>query len=157
MAYDPQLAAAISQTFRSAVTLRLTTSQRASFEFLLQSWLGIKNIRNVQLWTREGAVTRDIINSRLGQYELDLRILIATAFINNVEPQYPVKRKSWLLPADNNIARESFAYLNDPYVTQYLTRIFFTEFFFVIEYAADSDTPPEEIDLDSPEFDDLIE
>jgi len=157
MAYDSQLAAAISQTFRAVCSSRLTNYQRNNFEYLLQSWLGIKNLRNVQLWTRPGTQTRDIINSRLGEYELDLRLLITQAFINNADPQFPVKTKCWQLPATNNEARESFGYLNDNYVREYLTRIFFTDFFFCFEYAMDSSSELERIDLDSPEFDDVIE
>ena len=157
MAFDPQLAAATSLTFRTVCTLRLTVTQRSNFEYLLQSWLGIKNLRNVQLWTRQGSVTRNFINRNLGEYEMDLRLLIAQVFINNADPQFPVKVKCWTLPIDNNSARESFSYLTDNYVREYLTRMFFTDFLFCLEYAADSNTGSERIDLDSPEFEDILE
>lgn len=157
MAFDSELAETISNTFRATIFLRLNNQQRSDFEYLLQSWLGIKNLRNVQLWTRQGAVTRNFINRGLGEVELDLRILIASKFINNAEPTFPIKTKCWFRPLDSSDAQNSFQYLTDNFVREYLTRIFFTEFSFCLEYAQDSGTPTTEIDLDSPEFEDLIE
>lgn len=157
MAYDAALAAAISNTFRATVTTRLNTPQRAFFEDLLQRWFGIKNLRNVQLWTRPGAVTRNFINRNLGEFELDLRVFVATKFIQGDFYGRPTKTKCWRMPPTDEIARMSFLYFQDEYINQYCTRIYFEDLFFCIEYAADSDNEIEEIDLDSPEFEDLVE
>jgi hypothetical protein len=157
MAYDAQLAAAISNTFRATVTTRLNTPQRTFFETLLMAWFGIKNVRNVQLWTREGVQTRNFINRNLGEVEMDLRTFVASKFIQGDFYNRPTKTKCWRMPPDDQIARQSFLWFQDEYIMQYATRIYFQDLFFCIEYAADSDTPPEEVDLDSPEFEDLIE
>lgn len=157
MAFNPALARSVSNTFRSACFLRLNTPQRSFFESLLMRWFGLKNIRNAQLWTRPGAVTRDIINSKLGEFELDMRLFVADRFIQNIEPTFPVKRKIWLMPPDNTVAMETFRWFQDAYIREYTTRIFFTDLFFVLEYAADSDTPSDIVDIDSPEFEDLLE
>jgi hypothetical protein len=157
MAFDADLANAISNTFRVTVINRLNTPQRTFFEQLLQVWLGIKNIRNVQLWTREGAQTRQFINNRLGEVELDLRVFIATKFIQGDFYTSPVKQKCWRMPPTFEIARDSLKWFFDPYIREYCTRIYFADLFFCIEYAADSNTPPESINLDSPEFDDVLE
>ncbi len=157
MAYDAELAAAISNTFRATVTTRLNTPQRAFFEELLMRWFGIKNLRNVQLWTRQGAVTRNFINRNLGEFEMNLRTFVATKFIQGDFYGRPTKTKCWRMPPDDLIARQSFLWFQDDYISQYCTRIYFQDLFFCLEYAADSDNDIEEIDLDSPEFDDLVE
>lgn len=157
MPFDAPLAAAISNTFRVSISLRLNTPQRTFFESLLQDWFAVKNLRNVQLWTRLGVQTRNFISRNLGRLEMELRVFIADRFIQTVPPTFPVKRKVWLMPPDSNTAREIFSWFQDPYIRAYCTRIFFEGLFFVLEYAADSDTPQEEVDMDSPEFDDLIE
>ena len=157
MAFDPQLARIISSRFRQACSERLTSENRISFESLIQRILGIKNIRNVQLWTRYGAVQRDIINSRLGEYELDIRVFLADRFIQNAAPFFPVKTTLFQLPANDETARKFLLYLNDNWIREYCTRIYTTSFFVVIEYAADSDTDIDQIDIDSDEFADILE
>lgn len=157
MPFDAELARAISDTFRTAVTNRLNDFQRLSFERLIQQLFGIKNLRNVQLWTRPGVQTRNFINRNLGEYELDLRTFLADRFIQLGEPTAPVKRRPFLLPVDDAGAKKFFDYLNDNFIREYCTRIFCTDRFIIIEYLADSDTPLEMPDLDSPEFDDIVE
>ena len=157
MPFDQQLASAISNTFRSAVTTRLDDVQRSSFESLLQRIFGIKNVRNVQLWTRFGTQQRNIINRNLGEYELDLRTFLADRFIQIAEPNFPVKLKRFQLPVSDSDAKKFFEYLNDNFIREYCTRIFIEGTGIYIEYAADSDTPNEMPDLDSPEFDDILE
>ena len=157
MPYDSELARVISGQFRSAVSLRLDATQRAGFERMLQILFGIRNLRNVQLWTRFGAQTRDFINRGLGELELDLRTFLASKFINNVEPTFPTKRKPFQMPLDNVAVRKFFEYITDNFIREYCTRIFVEGRFIIIEYASDSDTPAETPDLDSPEFEDITE
>jgi hypothetical protein len=157
MAFDATEAANLSNLFRSAVTTRLDSGQRGIFESFLQSLLGIRNIRNVQLWTRFGSVQRNFINRNLGQYELDLRTFVASKFVNNLEPNYPVKQKAWL-PAIDELAAQSFLkYFDDNYIKEYSSRLYMAGNALVLEYSADSSVNPEEIDLDSPEFEDVLE
>lgn len=157
MAYDQQLANAISNTFRATCVTRLTTPQRGFFEQLLTAWFGLKNIRNAQLWTRFGSQTRNIINRNLGEFELDMRVFIADRFIQSVPPNFVVKTKFWRMPPDDEIARKTFEWFQDPYIRAYTTRIFFDGLYFILEYAAESDIESETIDLDSPEFEDLVD
>ena len=157
MAFDPALAKAISDTFRLVCSTRITLAQRRDFEFFLRFWFGLKNIRNAQLWTRYGAVERNFINNRLGQFELDLRVFVAEKFINNATASFPVKEKAFRLPADDSKAKLAFEYFQDSYIRAYCTRIYFEGNFFFIEYAADSDADVPDIDLDSPEFDDILD
>lgn len=157
MPFDASVATALSNAFRSACTTRLTSPQLLEFERLLQSILGIKNLRNVQLWTRFGSVQRNIINRNLGEYELDYRTWIVLKFLRYEEPSFPVKRKPFLMPLSSDSYKKISEYFNSNWVREYGTRIFFTDYFFIIEYAADSNTGEEEVDLDSPEFEDLLE
>jgi hypothetical protein len=120
-------------------------------------WFGLKNIRNAQLWTRQGAVTRDIINRNLGEFEMNMRLFVADKFIQNIPPNFLVKTKVWQMPPDDENARQSFEWFQNEYIYAYTSRIFFTDLFFVLEYAQNSDTPLDVIDVDSPEFDDLLE
>lgn len=157
MPFDSNLANAISNTFRATIQTRLNTPQRTFFESLLQSWFGVKNIRNVQLWTRFGSQTRNFINRNLGDLDLILRTFVATKFVQADTATVPTKTKCWRMPPDNLIARQTFEWFQDTYVSQYTIRIYFQDLFFCIEYSADSDSESEEIDIGSPEFDDLIE
>lgn len=157
MVFDPQLAQVISDRFRETCSQRLTNENRLGFEELLQRILGIKNLRNVQLWTRYGSVQRNIINSRLGEYELDIRVFLADRFVQNATPFFPVKTKAFQLPADSETARKFLLYLNDNWIREYCTRIYTTSFFVIIEYAADSDSDIDRIDMDSDEFADVLE
>lgn len=157
MAYDAELAAAISNTFRATVTTRLNTPQKIFFETLLQSWFGLKNLRNAQLWTREGMQTRNFINRNVAQFEMILRVFVASRFIQADNANRPTKTKCWRMPPDNSIAQESFGYFQNPYIYAYTHRIYFQDLFFCIEYYAESDMPDDQVDVDSPEFDDLIE
>jgi len=157
MPFDSALAKAISNTFRATCTTRITTIQRAYFESLLQKWFGLKNIRNAQLWTRPGTQTRDFINRNLGEFELTIRLFVANKFLQLDNANAPVKQKCWRMPPGDTVARESFEYFQNEFIFAYTHRIYFVDSFFCIEYYADSDTRDEEIDLDSPEFDDLIE
>lgn len=157
MVFDSQLALTISNTFREVCNTRIGGYQRQELEQLLQSILGIKNIRNVQLWTRYGVQTRNLINGNLGQYELSLRLFIADRFIQNIQPTYPVKTKPFSLPMEAQDYQKILQYFNDPWIREYCSRIYFSNLFFIIEYAADSNTDNEDIDLNSPEFDDVLE
>lgn len=157
MSYDPQLAKVISDNFREAVSTRLGGYQRQEFEYMLQSILGVKNLRNVQLWTRYGVRQNNFINRRLGQYEMGLRTFIADRFIQNIEPSFPVKRKPFTLPMEVSDYKKILQYFNDSWIRNYCTRIYFSNITFIIEYAADSNVDLEPIDIDSPEFDDVLE
>lgn len=157
MPFDPQLARAISDRFRQVCVERLTNENRLEFESLLQRVFGIKNIRNVQLWTRYGSTQRNIINRNLGERELDQRVFLADRFVQNALPFFPVKTKPFQLPADDETARKFFIYLNDNYIREYATRIYTTSFFVILEYAADSNTDVDQVDLDSDEFADVLE
>ena len=157
MPFDSNLAAVISNQFRSAVTTRLSDLQRLNFEDLLRILLGVKDLRNVQLWTRFGRQTRNIINRSLGEFELDLRTFLASKFINLGTPSFPVKQKPFLLPISLSNAQKFLQYITDNFIREYCTRIYIEGSFIIIEYAADSDTPTETPDLDSPEFEDILE
>ena len=157
MTFDRLLAQVISDNFREAITFRLGGYQRGEFELMLQAILGVKNLRNVQLWTRYGVQTRDFISNRVSEPGLGLRVFIATKFINNTEPSYPVKRKPFSLPMDTQDYQKIFMYFNDPWIRAYCSRIYFENIFFYIEYSADSNVDNETINMDSPEFDDVLE
>lgn len=157
MPFDANLAASLSQAFRSQVTIRLNTSQKDGFERMLQTLFGIKNLRNVQLWTRFGTQQRNILNRNLGEAELDTRTFLVDRFLVQQEPPFPVKRKCFTLPMSNEEVYTFSKYLSDPYVRAFATRILVEGLALCIEYAADSDNPNETVDLDSPEFDDVLE
>lgn len=156
MPFDAEEALVVSNAFREAVTNRLSTPQRAMFELMLQRWFALKNIRNAQLWVRPGQVQRNFINDRIGQLELETRYLVANLFVNQGTAPFPTKVKAWSLPLNEGDIKKTFEWLNDNYIREYAWRMYFTDFFFIIEYAADSSTPNALPDFDSPEFEDLV-
>jgi hypothetical protein len=109
------------------------------------------------LWTREGAQTRQFINRNLGEFELDLRTQIATAFINTGTSPTPTKTKAWFFSLTNQDYASSFGYLTNNYVREYLWSIDVVSIALVFEWAADSDTRAEVPDLDSPEFEGIFD
>ena len=153
MPFNEEQGNQISQQFRSAITVRLEEYQRSLFEGLIRQLFAVKNIRNVQLWTRFGAVQRRFIRPGLPELELDTRAFLATKFISLEIAAYPVKVKCFLLPTDNELGQKFFEYINDNYIREYTVRIFMQGSFICIEYAADSDAPVDNEDLDSDEFD----
>lgn len=157
MAFDSVQAKIISDNFRIAVTNKFDSEQRLEFERLLQIALGIKNLRNVQLWTRFGSQTRDFVSNRLGEYELDLRTTIAFLIINSSTPSAPTKEIAFVSPISDFDAKRFVEYLNDEYVRTYANRLFPSGRALILEYLADSGVEIEKPDLDSPEFDDLLE
>lgn len=157
MAFDSVQAKIISDNFRRTVDNRFDSEQRLEFERLLQISLGIKNLRNVQLWTRYGTQERDFINSRLGEYELDLRTTIAFLIINTATPSAPTKEIAFVSPVNDNDAKRFVTYLTDEFVRAYSNRLFPSGRALILEYLADSGVEVEKPNLDSPEFDDLLE
>lgn len=157
MAFDSVQAKIISDNFRVAVANKFDSEQRLEFERLLQIALGIKNLRNVQLWTRFGSQTRDFISSRLGEYELDLRTTIAFLVINSATVSAPTKEVAFVFPVTDYDAKRFVEYLNDEFVRVYANRLFPAGRALILEYLADSGVEVEKPDLDSPEFDDLLE
>ena len=157
MPFDSLTARAISDAFREFVSDDLTDEQRTNFERLLQAVLGIKNLRNVQLWTRRGAIQRDFINSRLTEFELDLRTWIARKLLSPIPPAFPVKTRRIPLPFGDKAAQTFVKYATQNYIREYSTRLYFGVNSLIIEYAADSNVENEEIDLDSDEFSDILE
>lgn len=157
MPYDAATSKNLSDAFREFCSDELEILDLRQWERLLQQVLGIANLRNVQLWTRRGAVQRDFINSRLGEYEYDLRVWIAERLLIQVEPNFPVKTRVIRPPfeaEESNIFRR---YANDNWIREYTTRIYFENGNLNIEYSADSSNNPDELDLDSDEFSDVIE
>lgn len=157
MPFDPNLAVVISNAFRSAITTRLSDEDRRYFEAMLQAWTGIKNIRNVQLWTRFGTVQRNFINSRLSDRDLDFRLFIAQSFITTGIPNYPTKTHVWSMPPTNDINQKTYNWFNEPFIRAYTHSIYFEGAFFVVRYAASSSTPNSNVDFDSDEFADLVD
>lgn len=157
MPYDQQLGDALSATFRATCSTRLNQFQLNGLENLLLQLFAVRNIRNAQLWTRFGTQTRRFIRPGLPELELDTRAFFADRFIQNVEPGFPVKQKPFLMPLDNQNARTFFNWINDSWIRNFCTRIYCEGLFIIIEYAADSDTEVEQVDLDSEEFEDVLE
>lgn len=157
MPFDSVQAKVLSDNFRIAVTNRFDSEQRLEFERLLQISLGIKNIRNVQLWTRFGAATRNFISRNLGEYEMDLRTTIAFLVVNNASPSAPVKQVPFVFPITNFDAERFTGYLNDEYIQAYSNRLYPAGRALILEYLADSGVEIEKPDFDSPEFEDVLE
>lgn len=157
MAFDSVQAGVISDNFRTAVSNRFDLEQRLEFEKLLQISLGIKNLRNVQLWTRFGVSERNFINRNLGEYELDLRTTIAFLVINRATPSAPTKEVAFVSPVTDFDAKRFVEYLNDEYIKAYSNRIFPSGRSLILEYLSDSGVEIEKPNLDSPEFDDVVE
>lgn len=157
MPFDSVQAGVISDNFRTAVSNRFDSEQRLEFEKLLQISLGIKNLRNVQLWTRFGVSERNFINRNLGEYELDLRSTIAFLVINRSSPSAPTKEVAFVSPITDFDAKRFVEYLNDEYIRAYSNRLFPSGRSLILEYLSDSGTEIEKPNLDSPEFDDVVE
>lgn len=157
MPYDAATSKNLSDAFREFCSDELEIIDLRVWESMLQQLLGIANIRNVQLWTRRGAVKRDFINNRTGEYEYDLRVWIAERLLIQVEPNFPVKQRVLTDPSSPESVNTLRRYVNDNWIREYGTRIFFEDGKFIIEYSADSSNNPDELDLESDEFSDVVE
>lgn len=157
MTFDAVEANALSNRLRGAVESRLATSERILFEGFLQQLLGVKNIRNVQLWTRAGIQQRQFLRPGLGDRELDLRTWIANLFSTDMILDFPKKTKSFLLPIDGQRGKQFLSYYDDPTTNQLAVALRVVGTFLFLDYAVDSDDVIEYPDLDSDEFDDVLE
>lgn len=157
MPYNPALSRALSDAFREFCSDELEVIDLRAFESLLQQVFGVQNIRNVQLWTRRGAIQRNFINNRLGEYEYDTRVWIVEKLLNPFVPSFPVKTKVLSTPSSPESANTFRKYINDNWIREYGTRIYFENGNLNIEYSADSSNNPDELDLESDEFSDVLE
>lgn len=157
MPFNPAVAANLSEAFREFCSEELDLPSLRDFETLLQRTLGIANLRNVQLWTRRGAQQRNFLNNRLGEYEYDTRVWIVEKLLNQIEPNFPVKTRVIREPSSIDASNTFRKYINDNWIREYTTRIYFENGSFLIEYSADSSNNPDELDLDSDEFSDILE
>lgn len=143
---------ALSEAFRGYFD-SVSEFARLQIEKLMQVTFNVKNLRNVQLWTRRGAQTRNFVNPTLGALEIDMRIAFAQGVIEQRIPTFPVKLKEFdgYLEANGQKLRE---YLQSDYVRLAVSRILFNpEGECALEYDAYGNGYPE----DPPDEDDLEE
>lgn len=111
----------LSDTFRSYVGT-LSAFARDNLERTIQTTFGIKNLRNVQLWTRPGAVQRDIVNPRIGTIDYDMRVAFVTGLLEQRVPTFPVKTTEFDDLAGKN-GLKLREYLLNEYTRKALSRI----------------------------------
>lgn len=143
---------ALSNAFRAFFD-NVSDFAKLQIEKLIQVVFDVKNLRNVQLWTRRGAQQRNFINPTLGTLEIDMRIAFAQGVIEQRIPTFPVKLKEFdgFLESNGRKLRE---YLQNDYVRLAISRILFNpEGEAAIEYDAYGNGYPE----DPPDEDDLEE
>jgi hypothetical protein len=95
---------ALNDLFRAKIS-SLPTSLRNDFEKVIQHTLGIKNLRNVQLWTRDTATRRSFINESNSPDVRALKIKLAENIIQgDIPTNEPIKNKTFT-DADNIATR----------------------------------------------------
>jgi len=112
---------ALSDQFRTYAQT-LSGFALAQFEATIQTTFGIKNLRNVQLWTRSGSTTRNFINSNVSTLDLDMRIAFAQGILEARVPTFPTKVKSFDgFPDKNGLKLRE--YLSNNYTRSAMARI----------------------------------
>ena len=111
----------LSAQFR-ALTTTLSPFALSQLEGAMQVAFGVKNLRNVQLWTRDGATTRNFINPSLSSDDLDRRIAFARGLLEDRTPGFPTKIAAFEdFPQKNGLKLRE--YLSNPYTRSALSRI----------------------------------
>lgn len=109
---------ALADEFRATVS-SLPRVLLLEFEKTLQEFLGIKNLRTVQLWTRYGKRETAFISNRTPKEQKDIRLFLAEMITMGKLPiNEPVKVKNF--PLDMSPGRK--ASLLDSYVYSDYTR-----------------------------------
>lgn len=111
----------LSNEFRNYCS-NLSQFALGTLERTLQYGFGVKNLRNVQLWTRNGATTRNILNSSISGKELDSRLSFVQALLETRVPTFPTKIKE-LDNYDMQNGLKLAEYLASPYIRSALARI----------------------------------
>lgn len=113
--------ATLSDQFR-AYAQTLSGFALAQLESTMQTTFGLKNLRNVQLWTRPGATTRNFINPRVGTLDLDMRIAFAQGILESRTPSFPTKITQFEdFPDKNGLKLRE--YLSNNYTRSAMARI----------------------------------
>ena len=111
----------LSNQFR-AYTQTLSSFALSTLERAMQIAFGVKNLRNVQLWTRAGATTRNFINPNLGTGDLEARVAFARALLEDRTPGFPTKVAEFDSYPEQN-GRKLREYLANEYTRSALSRI----------------------------------
>lgn len=114
---------ALSSVFR-VYTSSLALGQLQYLEKAIQTAFDVKNLRNVQLWTRQGSTQRNFINPTLSTLEIEKRVAFAQALLESRTPTFPTKIKTWDGFPEAN-AKRLGQYLNDSYTRSAVTNIYF--------------------------------
>ena len=111
----------LSEQFR-AYAQTLSAFALSTLESTMQVAFGVKNLRNVQLWTRVGAVQRNFINPSIGTNDIDSRIAFVRGILEDRVPSFPVKIAEFdSFPTQNGLKLKE--YLANPYTRSALSRI----------------------------------
>jgi len=125
-----------------------------TLEKTIQVAFNIKNLRNVQLWTRAGAVQRNFVNASTSPLELSMRIEFAQGLLEQRQPNVPTKIKEFdgFTEAAGKKLRE---YLQNDYVRQNTRRILINpDGTLAIEYDTYGDSVGED-ELDEDDLDEF--
>lgn len=118
---DKATLALLSNQFRTYCG-SLSPFALGTLERTMQYGFGVKNLRNVQLWTRDGSVTRNILNSSISGKELDSRLAFVQGLLETRTPTFPTKIKE-LDNYDMQNGLKLAEYLSSPYIRSALARI----------------------------------
>ncbi len=147
--------AALSAAFRGFCA-SLGGVELETLEIQLQNAFGIRNIRNVQLWTRQGTQQRNIINSRLGAMELEMRVALVRGLLNESPISVPTKVAS-IEGRSSLLTQRLGRYLQDNYTRDNLIKIVVSPSGLLYIYDAYGTGDDEIPDESSDEFEDIFE
>ena len=144
----------ISDAFRTKFQ-QLEPEYRLEYEQILQSAFGLKNIRNVQLWTRNGTQQRNFLNTSVAPLELEARLTFAMAFLNETPPTSPQKETE-ITGSAKRKGQRLREYLFNDYTRDAATIITLEGGEILYAYTADSSGGDLADDELSDEFDDFL-
>lgn len=132
---------------------QLSTFALQNLERQMKDAFSIKNLSNVQKWTRSGVIQRNFINASSNSLDLDMRISFARGLLEQRPPGMPVKVKEFTDMVANN-GKKIREYLQNDFVRKQLKRVFLDPIGGIaFEYDASSNVEPD----DSFDEDDLEE
>ena len=152
---DAELSA-LSDDFRTFMR-NLDVDDKAYATEVLKEALGLKNVRNVQLWYSDTTTYRRICNRKVGTEELESRIAVVESLLNRRQINSPQKQRTSARDPVSD-GRVLGRYLADDYTRTALNTLSLTDNDgMTLEYDSDSGSDEGVVtDEDTDEFKDVV-
>ncbi len=147
--------AGLSQQFRDYMN-DLDSATRNFAASVLREALGIKNIRNVQLWYATTGTQRNILNRKISTEEYQRREILIQSLIG-ARPANGLQKSVQKSGNPVAVGRKLSEYIDNPYTRKALTLITFQGDSMEIEYDAYGEDEGGSADLTDDDFEEFFE